>query len=155
MQCKPRRTKQQCHTPHTLYTKPLVSHSPHQSSRLRSSPSPKRVTPLILRQSRPPDRSNIRHPLQRAPLIPQLDNPKFNHPRINTQHPLDSILRAGGAVEAHDEMVALETALSCFGDGFREQERAPVGDAPCDAPLGEDYLAGGADEPAGWEVSGR
>jgi hypothetical protein len=58
-------------------------------------------------------------------------------------------LNGRGGIEAHDKVVAGVVLRLVFCGRFREEERAPVGDAAYHAARGEDLLAGCASNPRG------
>ena len=60
----------------------------------------------------------------------------------------DRLLRRGGGVEAHDEVVAGVVLGLVLRRGLGEQERAPVRQAADHAAGGEDLLAGCARDSA-------
>ena len=70
--------------------------------------------------------------------------------RIPAERILDLTLHRGGAVEAHDEVVAGVVEVLVFFDGLGERERAPVRYAADDAAGGEDLGAGCAGDSV-WE----
>ena len=110
--------------------------SPH--SPLLISPRP--VSPINLS-------TNI---LNLIELRPNLDHRVANHARIQTERPLDSVLRLRARVEAHDEIVAVVVGSALLASGFRKEEGAPVCDAADDAAGGEDLVACCAGDSEKW-----
>ena len=96
-------------------------------------------------QPRPPDGPVIGHPPERA--VPELDDAELEHARVDAEHFLDGHLRGGRAVEAHDEVVPVDVARLVLRHGFRQEVRAPIGDAAHDPALRENDLPGCAGDP--------
>lgn len=83
------------------------------------------------------------HILELIQCSARLDDRIPQHSRIQTQGPAHGVLRPGGAVEAHDKVVAGVVRGVVFAHGFGEVEDAPVCDTADDAAGVEDYAAGG------------
>lgn len=84
-----------------------------------------------------------------AEPVPNFDHRETYHARIEAQGASDGLLNGRRGVEAHDKVVAGVVLRLVFCRRFREEERAPVGDAAYHAARGEDLLAGCASNPSG------
>jgi hypothetical protein len=72
-----------------------------------------------------------------------------DHARVQTESPLNGVLRLCARVEAHDEVVAVVVESALLAGGFGQEEGPPVCEAADYAAGGEDLVSGCAGDSVG------
>jgi hypothetical protein len=94
----------------------------------------------------PLDGPEAGHGLELA--VAELDVGGADDARVEAQGRAHLGVGGGRGVVAHEEVVAARVSHLVRGDGAREREDAPVGDAADDAAVAEDELSGGQGDAA-------